>query len=101
MISASFMVPYRESRLCSGATFPVLLVNCHGGSTRMLPKRRPFAKHSKSRAPADSAQVPFATTPWPGLTAASITFARDGPPGLAPSGRPADADRACPLVFDI
>src|SRR5262249_33609703 len=48
MISSSFMVPYRDSRLCYGATFPVLLVNCHGGSARMVAKRRPAAKLMRS-----------------------------------------------------
>jgi hypothetical protein len=38
-ISSSFMVPYRDRRLCSGATFPVLLMNCHGGSARIVENR--------------------------------------------------------------
>src|SRR5579883_1822369 len=52
MISSSLMVPYRDRRLCSGATFPVLLVNCHGGSARMVANRRPFAKLTRSSAAA-------------------------------------------------
>src|SRR5262249_3582289 len=39
LISSSVRVLYRDNRLCSGATFPVLLANCHGGSARMVAKR--------------------------------------------------------------
>src|SRR5262245_2905294 len=47
-ISGSFMVPYRDRRLCSGATFPVLLMNCHGGSARTVAKRCPSTNRKRA-----------------------------------------------------
>lgn len=38
MISWSDRVEYRESRLCSGAIFPVRFEKRHGGSAKNVPK---------------------------------------------------------------
>src|ERR1700730_16296563 len=42
------MVPCLLKLLCSGATSPVLCWNCHGGSARIVPYRRPFANAMRS-----------------------------------------------------
>src|SRR4051812_39486105 len=49
MISSSGIVPYRLSRRCSGAIFPVRFWNRHGGSARTVRKRSvPSARRSSA-----------------------------------------------------
>jgi len=45
----SAMVPYRDKRLCSGATFPALFWNCHGGCARMVRNLREPTSRRRSR----------------------------------------------------
>lgn len=69
-ISSTPIVSYRDSRRCSGATLPVRLMNCQGGSASTVANARPRSASPKSATGSKSTVTsPTSQSPLPGTTA--------------------------------